>query len=184
MARLPCRGRRCPCPNWSPKLRDTPKAGLPQVIAARVWTRLGPSQRYAYLKTGDGGFARRRLCPVGAAGGSDFAIDLAEGRDFAWPEPGPYTEIVRMALSVPPPKKPISSLRARARSAVKMLRTALEFGRNCRQLRPCRFYVRGINWDGIRVQAVSDQGARRLYSRTGDDISGRVPRPVGAALDF
>ncbi|MEC9343500.1 MAG: cisplatin damage response ATP-dependent DNA ligase, partial [Pseudomonadota bacterium] len=30
-------------------------------------------------------------------------------------------------------------------------------------------------WDGIRVQAVADGGVRRLYSRTGDDISGAFP---------
>ena len=38
-------------------------------------------------------------------------------------------------------------------------------------------------WDGIRVQAVSDQGTKRLYSRTGDDISGAFPDLL-AALDF
>ncbi|HEX2255246.1 MAG TPA: cisplatin damage response ATP-dependent DNA ligase [Afifellaceae bacterium] len=30
-------------------------------------------------------------------------------------------------------------------------------------------------WDGIRVQAVAEAGQRRLYSRTGDDISGAFP---------
>jgi DNA ligase-1 len=30
-------------------------------------------------------------------------------------------------------------------------------------------------WDGIRVQAVSDRGVRRIYSRTGDDISRSFP---------
>jgi DNA ligase 1 len=30
-------------------------------------------------------------------------------------------------------------------------------------------------WDGIRVQAVCEDNARRLYSRTGDDISGAFP---------
>ncbi|MEM8658009.1 MAG: cisplatin damage response ATP-dependent DNA ligase, partial [Pseudomonadota bacterium] len=30
-------------------------------------------------------------------------------------------------------------------------------------------------WDGIRVQATSEGGVRRLYSRTGDDISGAFP---------
>jgi DNA ligase-1 len=30
-------------------------------------------------------------------------------------------------------------------------------------------------WDGIRVQAVSERGVRRLYSRTGDDVSPAFP---------
>ncbi|MEP0068815.1 cisplatin damage response ATP-dependent DNA ligase [Pyruvatibacter sp.] len=38
-------------------------------------------------------------------------------------------------------------------------------------------------WDGIRVQAVSEGGVRRLYSRTGDDISKAFPDVI-EALDF
>ncbi|MFC5991619.1 cisplatin damage response ATP-dependent DNA ligase [Limoniibacter endophyticus] len=38
-------------------------------------------------------------------------------------------------------------------------------------------------WDGIRVQAVCEGGIARLYSRTGDDISGAFPDLV-AAMDF
>ena len=35
-------------------------------------------------------------------------------------------------------------------------------------------------WDGIRVQAVSDRGEKRLYTRTGDDISKAFPDVVSA----
>jgi DNA ligase 1 len=38
-------------------------------------------------------------------------------------------------------------------------------------------------WDGIRVQAVAGGGERRLYSRTGDDVSAAFPDLL-AALDF
>jgi DNA ligase-1 len=38
-------------------------------------------------------------------------------------------------------------------------------------------------WDGIRVQAASERGARRLYSRTGDDIGHSFPDVI-AALNF
>lgn len=43
-------------------------------------------------------------------------------------------------------------------------------------------------WDGIRVQACHQGGAKRLFSRTGDDISGAFPDvveglPEGAVLD-
>ncbi len=44
-------------------------------------------------------------------------------------------------------------------------------------------YVAEWKWDGIRVQAVSERGQRRLYTRTGDDISGAFPDVV-EALDF
>ncbi len=35
-------------------------------------------------------------------------------------------------------------------------------------------------WDGIRVQAVSEGGVKRLYSRTGEDISGAFPDLIEA----
>ncbi len=44
-------------------------------------------------------------------------------------------------------------------------------------------YAAEWKWDGIRIQAVVDGDTRRLYSRTGDDISGAFPDVV-EALDF
>ncbi|MBX9463997.1 MAG: cisplatin damage response ATP-dependent DNA ligase [Aquamicrobium sp.] len=44
-------------------------------------------------------------------------------------------------------------------------------------------YVAEWKWDGIRVQAVSEGDLRRLYSRTGDEISGAFPDLL-EALDF
>ncbi|MEH0194949.1 cisplatin damage response ATP-dependent DNA ligase [Caulobacter sp. CCNWLY153] len=44
-------------------------------------------------------------------------------------------------------------------------------------------YAAEWKWDGIRVQAVSERGERRLYTRTGDDISATFP-DVLEALDF
>lgn len=44
-------------------------------------------------------------------------------------------------------------------------------------------YAAEWKWDGIRVQAVSEGGIRRLYTRTGDDISRTFP-DVLEALEF
>ena len=44
-------------------------------------------------------------------------------------------------------------------------------------------YVAEWKWDGIRVQAVSEGGVKRLYSRTGEDISPAFP-DVLAALTY
>jgi len=41
-------------------------------------------------------------------------------------------------------------------------------------------YAAEWKWDGIRVQAVAEGDRRRLYSRTGDDISGAFPDLVEA----
>ncbi len=44
-------------------------------------------------------------------------------------------------------------------------------------------YAAEWKWDGIRVQAVSERGQTRLWSRTGEDVSAAFPDVV-AALDF
>ena len=44
-------------------------------------------------------------------------------------------------------------------------------------------YAAEWKWDGIRVQAVREGSTARLYSRTGDDVSGAFPDLV-AGLDF
>jgi len=44
-------------------------------------------------------------------------------------------------------------------------------------------YAAEWKYDGIRVQAVSERGIRRIYTRTGDDISHTFP-DVLAAMDF
>jgi DNA ligase-1 len=44
-------------------------------------------------------------------------------------------------------------------------------------------YAAEWKWDGIRVQAVNEGGVRRLYTRTGDDISHTFPDVV-AELNF
>jgi DNA ligase-1 len=41
-------------------------------------------------------------------------------------------------------------------------------------------YAAEWKWDGIRVQAVNEGGVRRLYTRTGDDISKSFPDVVDA----
>ena len=51
-----------------------------------------------------------------------------------------------------------------------------------RELSPAD-YVAEWKWDGIRVQAVNAQGTRRLFSRTGEDISTAFP-DVLAVLEF
>jgi DNA ligase-1 len=44
-------------------------------------------------------------------------------------------------------------------------------------------FIAEWKWDGVRVQAAAEGGARRLYTRTGDDI-GRAFPDVIAAMDF
>jgi DNA ligase-1 len=55
---------------------------------------------------------------------------------------------------------------------------AIDFGR----LDPAD-YAAEWKWDGIRVQAVHEGGVRRLYTRTGDDISKTFPDILDALQD-
>lgn len=63
-----------------------------------------------------------------------------------------------------------------------MLAQALDEAADLPKLDP-RGYAAEWKWDGIRVQAVSEGGARRLFSRTGDDIGRSFPDVI-AALNF
>jgi len=63
-----------------------------------------------------------------------------------------------------------------------MLAHAIDEAADFPKLDPADFAAEW-KWDGIRVQAVLEGGVRRLYSRTGDEISGAFP-DLMEALDF
>lgn len=63
-----------------------------------------------------------------------------------------------------------------------MLAVALDEAVDFERLDPAD-YAAEWKWDGIRVQAVLEGGVRRLYSRTGDEISRAFP-DLMEALDF
>jgi DNA ligase-1 len=63
-----------------------------------------------------------------------------------------------------------------------MLAQAIDEASDFAKLDPAD-YAAEWKWDGIRIQAVNESGVRRLYSRTGDDISGAFP-DVLEALNF
>jgi DNA ligase-1 len=63
-----------------------------------------------------------------------------------------------------------------------MLAQALDEAVDLTRLDPAD-YAAEWKWDGVRVQAVSEGGVRRLFSRTGDDISAAFP-DLMEALDF
>jgi DNA ligase-1 len=77
-------------------------------------------------------------------------------------------------------EKPTSAAPARFRPV--MLAHAIDEASDFAKLDPAD-YAAEWKWDGIRVQAVNERGERRLWSRTGEDISAAFPDVV-AALDF
>ncbi|WP_072247690.1 cisplatin damage response ATP-dependent DNA ligase [Roseibaca calidilacus] len=158
------------------ELRDTPKARLPQVIAARL-DALNPSSRYAYLKLATGGLRVGVSARLARQAVADYGgLDLAKVEELWHGLTPPYTALFAWAEGG---AKPVSAARAPFRPVMLSTPTDAEA---LADLDPAQ-YAAEWKWDGIRVQAVSDAGTRRLYSRTGDDISQAFPDLL-AALDF
>jgi DNA ligase-1 len=158
------------------ELQDTPKARLPALIAGRL-DQMGPSGRYAYLKLATGGLRVGVSARLARQAVADFgALPLAEVEELWHGLAPPYADLFAWAEGG---AKPISAARAPFRPV--MLSTATDLAA-LGDLVPFD-HVAEWKWDGIRVQAVADQGTRRLYSRTGDDISRAFPDLL-AALDF
>lgn len=158
------------------QLQDTGKAALPATIAAML-DRLGQSERLALLKLATGNLrvgvsarmARMALAQMGAPSVPQIE-EIWHGLTppyaplFDWIAGGPRPESAALA-----PFRPV------------MLSTPTDLD-SLRSLDPGD-YLAEWKWDGIRVQAVSDGGRRRLYSRTGEDISAGFPDVI-AAMNF
>ncbi|MBU2957279.1 cisplatin damage response ATP-dependent DNA ligase [Paracoccus sp. 1_MG-2023] len=157
-------------------LQDTGRAGLPAAIAAML-DRLGPSERLAFLKLATGNMrvglsarmARIALAEMGEPDVADIE-EIWHGLTapyqplFDWVEGGP-----RPAHAALAPFRPV------------MLSTPVDLDQ-LQGFDPGD-YVAEWKWDGIRVQAVNDGGVRKLYSRTGEDVSGAFPDVI-EALNF
>ena len=165
-----------PLPDLVVELRRASKSDLPARIAQRLDT-LSPSERYAYLKLATGGLrvglsARLARMAVAEYG----SLPLTEVEEIWHGLLPPYTELFSWAEGG---TKPLAAAFAPFRPV--MLSTPTD-ATALRDLNP-RDFAAEWKWDGIRVQAVSDQGVRRLYSRTGEDISTAFPDII-EALDF
>lgn len=157
-------------------LRNTGKAALPAAITAML-DRLDGSERLAFLKLATGNMrvglsarmARIALAEMGEPDVADIE-EIWHGLSppyqplFDWIEGGARPEQAGRA-----PFRPV------------MLSTPTDLDQ-LRALRP-EDHLAEWKWDGIRVQAVSDRGVRRLFSRTGEDISAAFPDVIDA-MDF
>jgi DNA ligase 1 len=161
-------------------LRATAKPALPGLIAGWM-DGLPPSQRLALIKLATGGLrvgvstrlAQRALSMLGPQGAQLDPDLIAERWHGLVP---PYPGLFAWALGGPPPAQtdpaPFRPL---------MLAHPLD-AETLSGLNPADF-VAEWKWDGIRVQAVASGGVRRLYSRTGEDLSLAFPDLL-AALSF
>lgn len=138
--------------------------------------RLGPSERLALVKLATGGLRvglSTRLARMAVAEMGGQAVEAVEE---VWPGLSPpYAALFAWADGGPRPAP------ARAAFRPVMLSTPLE-ETAVSNMEPGA-YAAEWKWDGIRVQAVAEDGLRRLYSRTGDDISAAFP-DITEAMTF
>ena len=137
--------------------------------------RLDPPGRYALLKLVTGGFRMglsSRLIKQALARFGD--VEVNEIEELWHGLNPPYVELFAWLEGSAP--KPVSAAAAPFRPV--MLSHAIDAA-DFDKLDPADFAAEW-KWDGIRVQAVSERGVSRLYTRTGDDISAAFPDLVDA----
>ncbi|MFZ1470458.1 MAG: cisplatin damage response ATP-dependent DNA ligase [Paracoccaceae bacterium] len=157
-----------PLPDLVHELRTTSKSDLPAVIARRL-DSMPPNERYAYLKLATGGLRvglSERLARLAVA--EYGTVPVAEVEEIWHGLTPPYTDLFAWTEGA---EKPQAAARAPFRPVMLSTPTNLTA---LQDLNPDDFAAEW-KWDGIRVQAVSDQGVRRLYSRTGEDLSTAFP---------
>lgn len=139
---------------------------------------LGISERYALLKLVTGGLRVGVSARLAKQALADFGgVDVVEIEELWHGQSPPYEALFawlegrgeRPAATAAAPFRPV------------MLATALDEAEI--PALDASAFTAEWKWDGIRVQAVAENGLRRLYSRTGDDISGAFP-DILEAMDF
>ena len=136
---------------------------------------LDSSGRYAMLKLVTGAMrigVSARLAKQALAQFGD--VDVVEIEELWHGLEAPYEEVFAWLEGRAP--KPVNAALAPFRPV--MLATPVEDGAT--DGIDLNDYAAEWKWDGIRVQATAEGGVRRLYSRTGDDISGTFPDVVDA----
>ncbi|MEO1001164.1 MAG: cisplatin damage response ATP-dependent DNA ligase, partial [Pseudomonadota bacterium] len=153
-------------------LSGTGRAGRAAALAGLL-DRLAPSERFALIKLATGGLrvgVSARLAKTALARG-DGELEEIEGLWSALSPP--YTELFAWLDGG---AKPDLDLSLAFRPV--MLANPLEDGR-LTTLDPAA-HAAEWKWDGVRVQAIAGPGGRRLYTRTGEDISAAFPDVIEA----
>lgn len=159
------------------ELQNASRREGPLLVAAWL-DLLGISERYALLKLVTGGLRIGVSARLAKQALADFGkVDVVEIEELWHGQTPPFSALFAWLEGHGP--KPAGTADAPFRPV--MLATALDEA-EIPALDPSA-YSAEWKWDGIRVQAVAENGVRRLYSRTGDDISFAFP-DVLEAMDF
>ena len=162
----------------------TAKRGEVAALLEAWMDALDADGRWALLKLMTGGLrvglsarlAKQALADLGASHGQAVAVSDIE--EIWHGQAAPYGDL--FAWLEGRSERPTPEAHGRFRPV--MLAQAIDEAVDFAKLDP-EDYAAEWKWDGIRVQAVIEGGVRRLYSRTGDEISGAFP-DLMEALDF
>jgi DNA ligase-1 len=159
------------------ELQSASRSDGPRVIA-RLLDSAGASARFAIIKLVTGGLRIGVSARLAKQALAQFGnVDVAEIEELWHGLSPPYkTLFAWLEGKAPKPERTAKGLFRPVMLAHAIAESDLE------KLDPAA-YAAEWKWDGIRVQAVSEGGATRLYSRTGDDIAGAFPDLV-EAMDF
>jgi len=159
-------------------LRTASRREVPQLLE-RWLDALDAGGRWALLKLLTGGLrvgVSARLAKQALAGLGD--VPVADIEEVWHSQEPPYGDL--FAWLEKRSERPSSDAPARFRPVMlaQAIDEATDFARYA-----ASDYAAEWKWDGIRVQAANEQGRRRLYSRTGEDIAAAFP-DVLEALAF
>ncbi|MFK0687148.1 cisplatin damage response ATP-dependent DNA ligase [Mesorhizobium sp. IMUNJ 23033] len=151
------------------KLQAASRSDGPKVLA-RLLDCAGISARFAIIKLVTGGLRIGVSARLAKQALAEFGkVDVAEIEELWHGLTPPYAGL--FAWLEGKAEKPQRTAAALFRPV--MLSNPIGDG-DLEKLDPAD-YAAEWKWDGIRVQAVCEDGVRRLYSRTGDDVSGAFP---------
>ena len=156
------------------RLQGATRRSIPPVLAGLL-DMLGPSERFALLKLCMGGLrvgVSARLVKLALAQYGGKPVETIEELWFGLQPP--YFELFAWLED----RGPAPACRSKVMFRPAMLAHPLEDEETAR-LDPSEFLVEW-KWDGIRVQAASFGGERRLYTRTGEDIGHAFPDVIDA----
>ncbi|MEO0992760.1 MAG: cisplatin damage response ATP-dependent DNA ligase [Pseudomonadota bacterium] len=156
------------------ELQRTSRQAGPQAVA-QLLDQLDPPGRYALIKLVTGGLRIGVSARLAKQALADWGqVDVTEIEELWHGLTPPYTDL--FAWLEGRAEKPAEAALALFRPV--MLATPLDEA-ELPKLDP-NAYAAEWKWDGIRVQATSEGGVRRLYSRTGDEIGRAFPDLIEA----
>ncbi|MBX9574314.1 MAG: cisplatin damage response ATP-dependent DNA ligase [Caulobacteraceae bacterium] len=161
-------------------LKGAGRSEVPALIE-RWLDDLQPKARWALLKLMTGALrvgVSARLAKTAAARVGENPVDVAEVEELWQGLEPPYADL--FAWLEGRAERPAADAPGRFRPV--MLSTPLDEDKDLPRVTPDAF-IAEWKWDGIRVQAVRERGATRLWSRTGDEISRAFP-DLMSALTF